>query len=93
MTIYCIHDQGLLIIKRGGHNDQLSKSLPGIDRFRIKALQKILKNGILTESQSRATLKTLEEKCRIYGTGCLKRGRIKEGQHYLTLSEQIQHHL
>jgi glycosyltransferase involved in cell wall biosynthesis len=74
-----------LIIKRGGHDDQLSKSLPGIDRFRIEALQKILASGVLTESQRGLALKTLEKKCRIYGTGCLKRGRIKEGKHYLTL--------
>lgn len=77
-----------LIVKRGGHDDQLSRSCEGIDRFRIKALQKILKGGVLSDGQYRAALKTLEEKCRIYGTGCLKRGRIKEGEEYLKLPER-----
>ena len=35
--------------------------------------------------RSDATVQELSEKCRIYGSGCLKRGRIDEGQHYLSL--------
>ena len=38
-----------LIIKRGGHADQLSKAA-GLDRFRIQALKKMIESGQLTES-------------------------------------------
>jgi glycosyltransferase involved in cell wall biosynthesis len=89
-AIYPIHlIETPCIIKRGGHGDQLSRSLEGIDRFRIKALQKILKSGVLTEKQYRAAFKALEEKCHIYGTGCVKRGRIEEGERYLNLPRLI----
>lgn len=66
-----------LTIKRGGHPDQLSK-LPGLDRYRIQSIVKILENGRLTKAQHRAAVDVLREKCRIYGTGCLKRGRLEE---------------
>ncbi len=34
-----------LIMKRGRHNDQLSQKYWGIDRFRIQALEKLLRSG------------------------------------------------
>lgn len=37
-----------LIIKRGGHPDQLSQKFAGLDRFRIKALVNILESGVLS---------------------------------------------
>jgi len=74
-----------LIIKRGGHPDQLSRTTPSLDRFRIQALVKILNSGRLTGLQYDLAFKELGNKCRIYGQGCLKRGRIEEGRHYLQL--------
>ncbi|MFQ5852436.1 MAG: glycosyltransferase, partial [Candidatus Binatia bacterium] len=35
-----------LVIKRGGHGDQLSRSTWGLDRFRILALEKLLRSGL-----------------------------------------------
>ena len=35
-----------LVIKRGGHADQLSHSVWGMDRYRVMALQKLLRSGI-----------------------------------------------
>lgn len=78
-----------LIIKRGGHPDQLSRSQEGIDRFRIKALQKILSSNELTPVRYRAAARMLKEKCRIYGEGCLKRGKKEEGKYYLELPKQF----
>lgn len=78
-----------LIIKQGGHGDQLSKQ-PGLDRFRIYALRKILEHpprGGLSLAQERTAVNVLREKCRIYATGCLKRGRIEEGGYYLSLRD------
>lgn len=39
------------IIKYGGHADQLSRQYWGMDRFRIKALEKLLRNSRLTDLQ------------------------------------------
>ena len=66
-----------LILKRGGHEDQLSKA-PGLDRFRIQSLEKIIASGRLTESQSRAAVSKLRDKCAIYAGGCRKRGRERK---------------
>ncbi len=71
-----------LIIKRGGHADQLSKN-PALDKYRIKALKKILDRNVLSEKQHRAAVKVLQEKCTIYAAGCQKRGRTEEAEYYL----------
>ena len=44
-----------LIVKYGGHEDQLSHSTWGLDRFRIRALEKLLQSedAILSRSSSR----------------------------------------
>ena len=76
-----------LIMKRGGHADQLSKAA-GLDRYRIRSLDKLLKSKLLTPEQYRATVQTLKKKCRIYADGCRKRGRIDEAVYYEELAEK-----
>lgn len=76
-----------LVIKRGGHPDQLS-ARKGIDRYRIEALEKLLNSGRLSPEQYDWTWKALQRKCQIYGEGCIKRGRIEEGKIYLALPER-----
>jgi glycosyltransferase involved in cell wall biosynthesis len=76
-----------LIIKRGGHNDQLSAS-SGLDKFRIKSLNKLIESNLLSKSQYEATVKTLKQKCIIYAAGCRKRGREDEALYYMSLSER-----
>ena len=76
-----------LVIKRGGHPDQLSGG-SAIDRFRIRALEKLLESGKLSARQYEWTWQTLERKCEIYGQGCLKRGRVEEGERYLALPDR-----
>jgi glycosyltransferase involved in cell wall biosynthesis len=73
-----------LIVKYGGHADQLSR-MPELDKYRIHALAKILKAGRLSQQQRSAALKTLKEKCRIYAAGCRKRGRIDDARYYTNL--------
>jgi len=75
-----------LIIKRGGHDDQLS-SRAGLDKFRIKAIEKIIKRGLLSNDQHRAAVNTLKKKCAIYSAGCRKRGREEEAKYYKKLAE------
>ena len=69
-----------LIIKRGGHEDQLSKAA-GLDKYRIRSLKKLIDGGPLTESQKHAAIKTLQEKSTIYAEGCRKRGREGEAKY------------
>jgi len=76
-----------LIIKRGGHNDQLSASF-GLDKFRIKSLTGLIESDLLSKSQYEAAVKTLKEKCMIYAAGCRKRGREGEARYYMSLSER-----
>ena len=76
-----------LVIKRGGHPDQLS-ARPALDRYRIKALKKLLISGRLPRKQYEWTWKALHRRCEIYGQGCLKRGKILEGERYLSMPEK-----
>jgi glycosyltransferase involved in cell wall biosynthesis len=75
-----------LIIKRGGHADQLSKAA-GLDKFRIQSLKKILESNQLTNAQHLSTLIVLKQKCKIYADGCLKRGRKDEAAYYYALAQ------
>ena len=78
-----------LVVKEGGQDDQLSSRVRGLDRFRITALLKLINGGQLSAKQFHATVQELSEKCRIYGNGCLKRGKIAEGKYYLELPNSI----
>ncbi|MBI5896658.1 MAG: glycosyltransferase family 2 protein [Desulfobacterales bacterium] len=73
-----------LIVKRGGHADQLS-AMPELDKYRIRAIVKILEQGCLSPSQAAAARAMLAEKCRIYAAGCRKRERDEEAAYYLSL--------
>jgi glycosyltransferase involved in cell wall biosynthesis len=61
-----------LIVKRGGHADQLSRCVPILDRYRIIALEKILTTP-LTALQRQAVLEHLVQKCHIVAQGARKR--------------------
>jgi glycosyltransferase involved in cell wall biosynthesis len=74
-----------LIIKRGGHVDQLSAS-SGLDKYRIQAIRNIIESNQLSASQLQAAVKTLKEKCGIYAAGCRKRGRIDDAVYYEELA-------
>jgi glycosyltransferase involved in cell wall biosynthesis len=78
-----------LVVKEGGAPDQLSRTVEGLDQYRIKAIAKLIKSGFLSEEQTDAAMKELRFKCRVYGNGCLKRGKKKEGLFYLNLPESL----
>ncbi len=78
-----------LIIKRGGHADQLSKAA-GLDRHRIRSLCKIIDGGRLSQSQRRVAVQVLKKKCTIYAGGCRRRGRDAEAAHYEDLIRRYQ---
>ena len=77
-----------LIVKRGGHADQLSKKGQGQDRFRIKALVKLLEVDYIFPHQRESAWRDLVKKCTIYGTGCIKRGKKEEGENILALADK-----
>ncbi|MCD6184386.1 MAG: glycosyltransferase [Deltaproteobacteria bacterium] len=76
-----------LVIKRGGHADQLSKA-PGLDKYRIASILKLLQSDRLSNSRYKKAVKMFQKKCKIYGAGCAKRGRYDEAEHYHKLAEQ-----
>ena len=61
-----------LIIKHGGHKDQLSKKHWGMDYWRIKALMPFLKASHLSCQEQKALRKSLREKIDILIKGCKK---------------------
>ena len=66
-----------LVIKYGGHDDQLSKKYWGMDRFRIKSLEKNLKNNWFTANQKKSVLNILIKKLSIVSNGAKKRDNQK----------------
>jgi glycosyltransferase involved in cell wall biosynthesis len=83
-----------LTLKNGGRDDQVSKIYRvGMDRFRIKAIVKILTEIELKDHQKKAAFEELEQKCRIYGKGCIKHGRSEAGLYYLNLPETVRNQL
>lgn len=78
-----------LIIKRGGHADQLSRSVPILDQYRILALEKLL-TASLTASQRQAVLTHLVEKCTIVAQGAGKRQQDARAALYRAKAQQYQ---
>ena len=62
-----------LVIKQGGHKDQLSRTTRVIDRYRIIAMKKLLLNTPLSEEQKEVVIRELKNKCRIVYQGAVKR--------------------
>lgn len=77
-----------LIIKRGGHSDQLSQREWGNDRYRVIALEKILQEPYLTKEEREMVIKEMGRKCRILSAGFLKRGKELEARYYKEIMKQ-----
>ena len=73
-----------LIVKRGGHRDQLSATA-GLDKYRIASIRKLIDSGRLSPEQAAVALQVMKKKCRIYADGCRKRGRMDEAGFYENL--------
>ena len=75
-----------LVIKRGGHSDQLSEKYGQIEIFRIKALLLNLEAGTFRGEHQELAARELVRKCRIYAAGCEKRGKSEEARRYLEIA-------
>jgi hypothetical protein len=79
-----------LVIKHGGYDDQLSQTTPAIDRFRIRAIVKILGDPGLRSDYRAAAIQELGRKCRIVASGYWKRGRIAESEEFFELARSYE---
>ncbi|MEW5733379.1 MAG: glycosyltransferase [Thermodesulfobacteriota bacterium] len=69
----------VLVVKTGGHPDQLSRS-PCLDLFRVRSLAKLLRSRALSPEQARAAAQELCRKAEIFATGCEKRGKGEDAR-------------
>jgi glycosyltransferase involved in cell wall biosynthesis len=91
LRILVNHEAGLidepLVTRHAGHPDQLSFSVPAIDRFRILALLKLLARDDLSVRRRREVCVVLSEKCAIYAQGLTRRRRDSEARFVLGLAD------
>lgn len=78
-----------LIIKRGGHHDQLSASTPTLDKYRIRSIVKLLRTELLAPDLKNAAERVLASKARIYADGCRKHGRFDEADKIYALVREV----
>ncbi len=62
-----------LVVKYGGHADQLSRRHWGMDRFRVQALEKLLRERPLGAGREAAVLATLVDKLQVLVKGAERR--------------------
>ena len=78
-----------LIVKRGGHADQLSR-MPELDKYRIRSICNLLDRGYISKNQHQASVNMLKNKCAIYAQGCRKRGRAEDALYYEQLATRYE---
>jgi glycosyltransferase involved in cell wall biosynthesis len=61
-----------LVVKHGGHDDQLSRRYPAMDRFRVRALLGLLETGNLSPENHAAAAAELRARLRILVDGARK---------------------
>lgn len=79
-----------LVVKHGGHADQLSQRVKALDRYRIQALTKLLEEVPLNAGDRAAAVGTLLEKISIYKAGVERRGRSEEAERLEQLAARFE---
>ncbi|MDQ7782108.1 MAG: glycosyltransferase [Desulfomonilaceae bacterium] len=79
-----------LVVKHGGRDDQLSRVTPVIDRYRIRAIRKVLDIPELPENCRECAIRELIRKARIVAAGCRKRNKEEEAEIYLELARSYE---
>lgn len=76
------HPVGLLpeplVVKTGGHADQLSRRIIGLDLYRVYAMIDLLRSMELDGEQRAMVEAALRERVRLYAQGCIKHGKDEE---------------
>ena len=92
LRISCKYPIGLvseaLVIKHGGHDDQLSHAYPVMDIYRVYALRKLLRDHAshLDKFKRNAVRWWIAQKSGIVSQGAFKRRRFLRAAYYLLLS-------
>ena len=81
-------EPSLSLTKYGGHEDQLSRHYPAMDRFRLYALIKALRREPV-QAYREKLIDTIVQKIGVLKGGCFKRGRQQEGLFYDALLRQL----
>ncbi len=71
-----------LIIKYGGHADQLSKKYEAMDRWRVYSLIKLLESKQLNLEQELEVKRMINKKVNILYKGAIKRGKLEDAKIY-----------
>lgn len=77
-----------LLIKHGGHKDQLSKKYFAMDYWRVKALIPYLKDNNLSQEERETLKKILLAKCKILLKGYTKHKNFKDQKEIETIYKQ-----
>lgn len=77
-----------LVVKRRGHGDQLSRSTWGLDRFRIRAIKKLLDAGLKGDRRKWA-IEELAKKVAILAHGARRRRKESEALDYEDLLTEL----
>jgi len=72
----------LLLTRYGGQPDQLSSSVFGLDRFRIRSMMDLERSDVPDDSQRDLVRKEIVRKARIVADGYRKRGNLQQYDNY-----------
>jgi len=91
LKITCRQKVGLidefLLTRYGGHDDQLSSTVAGLDRFRIRSIMDVIGSNRLTSDQENLARAELVKKSTIFANGCKKRGKLAEYERFRNIAE------
>ncbi len=77
-----------LLKRYGGHADQLSNTVPVLDRFRVQSLARLVESGNLPECRRRRAIAGMVKRATILAAGCQKRGNDGEYGKYRKIIER-----
>ena len=78
-----------LTVKTGGHADQLSRRIIGLDLYRIYAMIDLLRSMALGGEQRIMVEAALRERVRLYAQGCIKHGKDEEAVRVRELTAEV----
>jgi glycosyltransferase involved in cell wall biosynthesis len=78
-----------LLTRYGGHADQLSATVMGLDRFRIQGIRDLLNSNKLSPEQASLAQAELVKKAVIVANGYKKRGNPEEYERYSRIADSF----
>lgn len=95
LRITADHQIGLLdeflLTRYGGHPDQLSGSVPNLDRYRIRSMLKLLYQNRINEIQRRSVENCIVRRAEIVANGYLKRNNRELYERFIVIANQYRH--